>query len=262
MAKNQNYTLGRGKLYFSRFIAATQEPEGFEYIGNTPELSFTVESENLDHFSSDAGIREKDASVPLEVTRTGGFTTDAINPENISYFFFGSRSLVSISSSAVSDEAITSITLGRYYQLGWSDASPVGNRGITGVSVENATGPVAVSAAGNWEVDLTTGMLHILADAADLADGDDLLVSYNISAQTRERIISGNSPIEGAMKFIADNPEGHDFNYDFPWVKITPNGDYNLKGDEWQTIPFSLEILKRTANEAIYVDGVPFATEI
>ena len=62
MAKNQNYTLGRGKVYFSRFIAAIQTPEGFEYIGNTPELSFTIESENLDHFSSDAGVREKDAS--------------------------------------------------------------------------------------------------------------------------------------------------------------------------------------------------------
>src|SRR5688572_23401320 len=118
MAKNQNYTLGRGKLYFSRFVTGTQSPEGFEYIGNTPELSFTIESENLDHFSSDAGIREKDASVPLEVSRSGSFTTDAVNPENIAYFFFGSRSVVTIVGGAVTDEAHSNVTLGRYYQLG------------------------------------------------------------------------------------------------------------------------------------------------
>ena len=261
MAKNQNYTLGRGKLYFSRFIASTQTPEGFEYIGNTPELSFTIESENLDHFSSDAGVREKDASVPLQTNRTGAFTTDAINPENIAYFFFGSRSLVTIVGGAVVDESVPNVVEGRYYQLGQTAANPTGARPITAVTVEIAPA-TSVAASGNWEVDLTTGILHILKPAAAIADGDDLLVSYTATAGTREQILSGTEPIEGALKFIADNPEGHDFNYDMPWVKITPNGDYNLKGEEWQVIPFSLEILKKAAAEAIYVDGLPFTYEL
>lgn len=261
MAKNQNYTLGRGKLYFSRFNAGTQVPEGFEYVGNTPELSFTIESENLDHFSSDSGVREKDASVPLQTNRTGTFTTDAINPDNIAYFFFGAKSLVTIVGGAVTDESVPNVVEGRYYQLGRTDGNPVGNRGITTVSVDIAPSTPVV-ASGNWEVDLTTGILHILKPAAAIADGDDLLVSYTITAGTRELILSGSEPVEGALKFIADNPEGHDFNYDMPWVKITPNGDYNLKGEEWQIIPFNLEILKRSANEAIYIDGQPFSYEI
>lgn len=261
MAKNQNYSLGRGKLYFSRFIPGTQNPAGFDYIGNTPELSFTIESENLDHFSSDAGVREKDASVPLSTNRTGAFTTDAINPENVSYFFFGSKSLVTVVGGLVTDEPINDIVEGRYYQLGATTANPTGNRPITGVSVELAPA-TAVAASGNWEVDLTTGLLHILKPAAALADGDDILVTYTTTAGTRERVLSGTTPIEGALKYIADNPEGHDFHYDFPWVKITPNGDYNLKGEEWQTIPFNLEILKRSAAEAIYMDSLPFAVEI
>lgn len=261
MAKNMNYTLGRGKIYFSRFVPSTQIPEGFEYIGNSPELSFTIETESLDHFSSDAGVREKDASVPLSTNRTGAFTTDAINPENISYFFFGSRSLLTVVGGAVVDESITDIRRGRYYQLGRGDTAPGGARGITTVSVKKAPA-TAVTAASNWEVDLVTGMLHILGTAVALADDDDILVSYTVTAQTRERIISGNSPIEGAMKYLANNPNGHNWNYDMPWVKITPNGDYAQKGDDWQTIPFNLEILKRSAAEAIYIDGLPFATEI
>lgn len=261
MAKNQNYTLGRGKLYFSRFLIDTQIPEGFEYIGNTPELSFTIESENLDHFSSDAGVREKDDSVPLSTNRTGQFTTDSISPANISYFFFGSKSILTIAGGAVVDESITDIVEGRYYQLGRTDGNPVGARKITTVSVKKAPS-TAVTAPGNWEVDLATGLLHILSPATDLADGDDILVSYTVTAQSREQVISGSTPIEGALKFIADNPEGQNFHYDMPWVKLTPNGDYNLKGDDWQVIPFNLEILKRSAAEAIYIDSLPFAVEI
>ena len=32
----KNYTLGRGKVHFSRFKTGTQVPAGFFYIGNTP----------------------------------------------------------------------------------------------------------------------------------------------------------------------------------------------------------------------------------
>jgi hypothetical protein len=261
MAKNMNYTLGRGKIFFSRFLAGTQIPEGFEYVGNSPELSFTIETESLDHFSSDAGVREKDASVPLSTNRTGQFTTDAINPENISYFFFGTHSKLTIVGGPVTDEAVNDVRKGRYYQLGRTDVNAAGARNISAVTVKKAPS-TPVAASGNWEVDLNTGMLHVLGTAVAIVDDDDLLVSYTATAGTRERIISGNQPIEGAMKYLADNPNGHNFNYDMPWVKITPNGDYNMKGDDWQVIPFNLEILKRSAAEAITIDGLPFATEI
>jgi hypothetical protein len=42
-----------------------------------------------------------------------------------------------------------------------------------------------------------------------------------------------------------------------PYVKLSPNGDYALKGDEWQQIPLSIEVLKASGKEAIYRDGVP-----
>jgi hypothetical protein len=65
------YTLGRGEMHFSKFKEGTQIGEGYRYLGNSPEWGITVETENLDHFNSDRGIRQKDKSVSLEVTRTG-----------------------------------------------------------------------------------------------------------------------------------------------------------------------------------------------
>ena len=59
------------------------------------------------------------------------------------------------------------------------------------------------------------------------------------------------------MIYRTRNPKGDDVVFYMPYVKITPNGDYALKGDEWQAIPLSLEILRPTIGEAIYRDGMP-----
>lgn len=377
----QNYTLGRGKIHFSRFKTGTQNPSGFFYIGNTPEFNLTIESENLDHFSSDEGIREKDDSVPLEVTRTGSMTTDNIDPKNVALFFFGTNSTLVQVEALTQTEDILSVLAGHSYKLGQSAANPAGYFGIAelafNVSAEGAvltaatedltfTGagsegdtitigsvtytlraaPVAAydvdigadetgtaanlvaaitagagegttygtgtlvhpdvdassalgvltatalvtgtagnaitvsedSADASWgaanlsggtgesfiegtdyTMDYDNGVLTIV-DGGAINDGEDITADFSVRGSTRDRVISGSEPVEGAMMFIAFNPKGKNFNYYLPWVKITPNGDYALKGDEWQTIPFNLEILKPTSSEAIYMDGRPAYT--
>jgi hypothetical protein len=254
----QDYTLGRGKCYFSRFLVGTQTPEGYRYIGNTPELALTIESEVLDHFSSDEGIREKDDSVPLEVTRTGNFTTDHISMANVAMFFFGEESIVTQVAVASAPEAIANVFPGMVYQLGQTALNPVGYRGLnpTGITVTTDPAGTTYATPGDYTVDVATGMLHI-PDTSTIPDGQDILVTYAVLGSTRDRAVSGSTPVEGGFKFIAFNPKGPNRDYTMPWVKITPNGDYNLKGDEWQTIPFNLEALKPVDKEAIYVDGRP-----
>jgi hypothetical protein len=62
------------------------------------------------------------------------------------------------------------------------------------------------------------------------------------------------------MMYIANNPKGENYHFTMPWVKLMPNGDYTLKSDEWQNIPFNVEILKRVGAEAVYMNGNKFAT--
>lgn len=260
MAQAQNYTLGRGKVYFARFKPGTQTPGVERYIGNTPEFSLTIEEEKLDHFSSDAGIREKDDSISLEVNRSGSLTTDSIQPENVALFFFGENTILADAGGSIVDEVVDAdgVVPGGYYQLGTSDSRPSGARMISAVVVkDDATAPTTFTVDDDYTVDLATGRLYIVPaeDGGTIAEGDVLEVSYTIAASSRDRIISGSQPVEGALRFVADNPKGPNKDYFMPWVQITPNGDYALKGDEWQTIPFSMEILKRTTREAIYVDG-------
>lgn len=378
MVAGQNYTLGRGKVYFSRFKPGTQIPEGFRYIGNTPEFSLSIESENLDHYSSDEGIREKDDSVPLEVNRTGTLTTDSIQPENVALFFFGTSEIVTQLAVGLSTEAVADVLQGHSYWLGVGPNNPTGYKGldpdnfaIAASGATKATGTLTFSGTGSDgdtivigtrtytlrtvptvanDVDIgvdaattannliaainggagegtaygtgtdphslvyaasggagivtvtaktagtggnsiattesgtgtsfasatlttgtgtgyaattdyvfnpATGMFTIVEGGA-IADGSDIVVSFAVLASTRDRVISGSTPVEGALRYIEANPKGADFDYLLPYIKVTPNGDYALKGDEWQQIPFNIEALKPSdGREAIYMDGRP-----
>ena len=256
-----NYTLGRGKVHFSRFKTGTSVPAGFFYIGNTPEFSLNIESQTLDHYSSDEGIREKDDSVPLEVNRSGSLTTDNIDPKNVALFFFGDDSKVTQIVVASAEETLSDIIAGHSYKLGVTPSNPAGYFGInpTGFAVDNLTGVggTALVSGTDYTMDFNTGVITFIAGSTLAVDGADIAVTYAVRASTRDRVISGSEPVEGAMMYITKNPKGTDCVYYLPYVKITPNGDYALKGDEWQTIPLTLEVLKPALGEAIYRDGLP-----
>lgn len=382
MAEAQNYTLGRGKVYFSRFkTSAGQVPSGFRYIGNTPEFNLTIESQDLQHFSSDEGIREEDDSVPLEVTRSGSMITDNIVPDNVALFFFGEKSTVTQLSASGQSETLTDVLAGHAYKLGASVSNPAGFFGIdplgfevgpTGVSLVKATGTLTITGVGtagetitigttvytlraavsdpfdvliganltattdnlknainngsgegttygtgtpphpdvtaantagvltatareggtpsnsiattetsavaswasatltggtgaaliegtDYTVDYDRGFITFLADGV-VNDGDDIDLDYSVLGSTRALVISGSTPVEGAMMYVEQNPKGSNSVYMFPWVKISPNGDYALKGDEWQQIPFNLKVLKTVNSEAILRNGLPAYT--
>ena len=264
---SNNYTLGRGEIHFARFFANTQNPKGERYIGNTPEFSLTIEQEVLDHFSSDHGIREKDESIALQVNRSGTFTTDNVNIANVAMFFFGEEEEVVEAGGAVT-EVLTSVEQGLYYQLGISANRPAGAKGLIGdtddsnsggaftVELDDSNSTTAYGLNVDYTIDHELGRLYIVPGGA-IVDGSNLSVAFTIRASTFDRVISGSEPVEGAMRFIAFNPVGNDIDYYFPWVKISPNGDYALKSDEWNVIPFNVEILKRSDRSAIYADQRP-----
>ena len=257
MAGN-NYSLGRGELNFGQFRAGTQTPRGERYLGNTPELSYTAEQENLDHYSSDRGVRVKDESVLLQLDYTGAFITDNIDPKNLAMFFLGESALQTVLASQVTGEEILDVEQGLTYQLGTSDTAPSGVRQVANVVVKNKATPATVYAAGvDYVVDLVLARVAIL-DGGAITDGTDLVVDYDIEASTRDVVISRSMTIEGSLRYIAKNPAGQNIDYFMPWVKITPNGDFAVKSDEWQQLPFTIEILKKGNLEAIYMDGRPY----
>lgn len=261
----KNYVVGRGEVHFARFLPGTTTRTGYRYIGNTPEFSMTLESQNLDHFSSDRGIREKDASVTIEVGRSLSIVADEITAQNLALFFFGDNETTTIAGggSAIT-ETFSNVGLDLSYPLGVTDDDPLGvlKAVYPGVSatlfaVKDGTGVTTYVAGDDYVYDPATGLVKFLS-GGDIDEAQAVKVTYTEAAYSFDRITSGAEPVAGALKFITKNPIGDQFIYTLPYVTIRPNGDFNLKGDDWQQIPFSGEILRLGDLEAVYLNGAPY----
>lgn len=250
-----NYTLGRGKVYLGRETTYDQFSQvGERYCGNSPALSINMEAATLDHFSSDGGINELDGSVTTQINRSGTLQFDDISADNLVLFFLGNKVAVQQTAVAVAGETITNVLPGLFYQLGATAANPQGVRGVTAVTVK--TGTTTHEAGTDYEVDPDTGRIFIEAGGA-IAAGATITVGYTPIASVRDRVISGSTPIRGRLRYVEDNPAGLNRTFLLPLVEITPNGDFDLKGDGWRNMPFNLKVLKRSGMEAVYIDGIP-----
>ena len=256
-----NYTLGRGKLYLALFAAGTHTPLGERFLGNAPTFSFSSSVTTLDHYASTGGIKVKDDSITLQVDNTGSLSLDDIQLDNVAMQFLGESLTTSVSSHTVTGETISQATKGLFYQLGTSDAKPTGARNVSAVTVKtSAATPVTLVLGTDYELDAELGRIHILDTSTVVTAATDLKVDYTEGASTREQMLSKGVPVEGALRFIADNPAGDNIDYFMPWVKIQPDGDYALFGDDWQVMAFTIQMLKDGSKSAIYADGRPMVS--
>jgi hypothetical protein len=344
---DMNYVVGRGRLFFGQFKPNSRKARGQLYFGNTPALSLSQSEDMLDHYSSEGGVRVKDASVSLQNDSSGSFQCDNISLPNLALWFrgyqttnievgsatasgtvtfsttgpeagdtvtIGGQALTFVAAdpvgtevligatlvanatnlaNAINDlsmalgvtatanaavttirasapgsegnektlakngdnitvsgatlaggtdvtETITGVERGRWYQLGVTADQPQGVSQVGGVTIEGVEDSSLI-------IDAAAGRFFILEDAQDVVNGDDLEVSYGVIAGVDDIVVARSDTIEGEMAFIANNAAGSNDNYFWPYVKISPDGDLSLKGDEWMNMTFNFEILKRDA---------------
>ena len=267
--ETQKYTLGRGEVFFNKFKPGTNIGEGERYLGNTPEYSLTNDVETLDHFNSDRGLREKDESVLLEISSSGSMTCDNISGDNVALFFLGNLLTKSSTSVLAQKEVFTAWKRGHTLQLGTTDTTPTGVRKVSNVKVGkaasgatiNLTGDIGaipgvtiIDAAGNYEVDTELGRLYLEPTSAEVNGDIKLVVQFDVAAQSRQMVVSSNDVVQGSLRFVAHNAKGENKDYFFPKVTLSPDGDYNLKGDDWQSMGFTFEALKLQGRERVYID--------
>lgn len=252
----QNQTLGRGEIHFAPFKAGTLNPDGYRYLGNTPEFNLSVSSESLAHYSMDRGTKIKDKSVNMQTDFAGTFTCDDISLDNLALFFLGSAATVVQASATAVTETLTDIKAARSYQIGETDDLPMGVRQVTITAATVGATPLVEGT--DYTLDAPRGIITFLEGSTVAIDGADVELTYSLAAVSYDRTISGNAQIEGALMFLAFNAEGDDIDYRMAHVRISPNGDLPLKGDDWMMTPFSVEIIKPATREAIYANGQPY----
>lgn len=248
-----NQVLGSGRILFDRFADGSKTPTGrFRYFGNSTAFSLNQSQETLDHYDADNGIKQKDLSVQLSADTGGTITLDDISAENLAMWFLGDVEQKTVVEATAQTKSVADVQRGEMIVLGITGALQAGAGDITVTSVV-ANGTDTITAPGNWDVDLDAGIVTIAPDAVDIEDGDELVVTYTQNATTTAYIISKNRSIYGQLFFHSKNGVGKKRDGLFPYVKISPDGDYNLKGDDWQTMTFSVEVLKlNSATERVY----------
>jgi len=269
----KEYVIGKGRLYFNAFPPGSKIGIGERYLGNSPELSSSTAVDTLDHIDADQGLNVKDESITISNDLTGSFKLDSIETANVAMWFGGDieNSVILAATLLVSPDVI--VRRGMWYQLGVSDDMPQGTRRVTNVKISTVapgatpSDPAVVTALtpeqllANVEIDLERARVYVELDAPDIADNTVLRFGYDQEGVTREIIIGKGDEIRGQMRFVANNAHGPDKDYFWPYVKVTSNGDYALKGDTWQEMTFDYEVLKLDAKtERVYIDGVARAT--
>ena len=258
--KDKDYVIGKGRLYFEQFVPGTTRGTGELYFGNTPELTTSADAETLDHYDADQGLNVKDESITVENNLTGSFVTDNISPDNVALFFSGSSEPMAQTAQTGKSETLLNVQRNRHYQLGKTDLTPTGVRHVHTVTIQIEGVPLA-NMGQNVEIDLEKGRIYIEPDAPDIAPGANLTVTYSVAASSRTVVVGRGDEIRGALRFISANPVGSNKDYYWPYVKITPNGDFALKGSEWMQLGFSFEVLKLAGKERVYAETASITIE-
>jgi len=251
-AERKNYTIGRGDLFFAE-RRADGTLKGERPIGNSPELSISISSETVKHYSSARGMRVQDREVPVQADYGASFTTDDVNPKNLAALLLGETAVVAVTSAPDQTETFEDVEQGLAYQVGISAAHPAGLQQITVTAV--LVGVDAQTEGTDYIVDEALGRITIV-DGGGIADGDDVIVEYDRNAYNQEQSVSGATVVEGALRYIAYNPEGDNIDYYMPDVKLSPNGDFAIKTEnDWAKMPFKVSINTPNNGSAILANG-------
>lgn len=243
-----DYTLGRGALYFAR-----DDDDGYRFLGNVPAFNVNVQTQKLEHYSSVSGVGQKDLDIPTQINRSSTITLEDISHDNLALYFLGDN--VTLSQTSLSAQTYSLIAKGgRMYQIGETDNNPTGYRKITLTSLKKDTTALVLNT--DYSVDLERGIVTLADTSSVFTDGDTLVATFDVAASSREQTVSGQKTIRGKVKFLSSNPQGSDKDYYMPSVIISPNGDFALIAENSVlSTPLTVDIQIKPPLAAVYVDG-------
>lgn len=258
MGQTRSYILGRGRVYAAEIIVATGKPKGYRFLGNATAFAASQEVETLDHVSSQEGLRQVDLSLVTQQQMNLSLTLDEIDWNNLALFFTGDA--LSLTNPGATDGTNADwidtavdpdgVVLARWYDLVKTDGSRIYDITAGGDVVLSADPngvPVVLVEGTDYEIDLKFGRIFFLSTAVNVAAGDEVGFVYTANVTTAPSAtidrVQGltQTTITTAIKFIGVNPaaDGKEFEAEFHQVKLRPEGDFALIGDEFVTMGFT-----------------------
>jgi len=232
------YTIGRGKLLFKR----PTDPS-FWKLGNAKDFKISFEVEKKEHYSTESGLKVKDAEIIVSLSADVEFTLDELRRETVALFLLGNETPLSQTASTNNTLDITAHK-GFYY--------PLPHKNVTNVSLSSGT--TTYQEGTDYEVDYSAGVIYV-PESSTIPDGTTVTVTYDTQSAELTQIDSGSLyQISGRLLFIADPPVGAVVDVEGD-VQLRPEGDLNLIGDDFLEVKFRGTFTKESAQRifrAIY----------
>jgi len=254
-ANANNYVLGRGKLYFAN-LNAGGFPMEFRDLGNASAMSYSMETEEIEHLSSRGGLKTVDKKVVVSQTQSISFTLEEMNLDNLALFVAGDTvSRSQTSGSVTCNQGIWLSGFGRWYNIyvgtDLSAAYPPATftdrvfdlASVTSVTID-AGGAVLVPGT-DYLTDLKWGRIFILNTPATgtLTPTTKLDIVYVKEARTVEEVRALKvSSLVGSLEFIQENPaDSAETPLLYHWHRTTlsGNGESGLISDEFGSMQFA-----------------------
>lgn len=248
------YAIPRGRVFFNP-RGADGKLKGERPLGNCPEVTISISSTKAEHFSSETRASRRDRNRTVRVTRAGKLTVDNLDSANRAMILSGTLAKVSQTAETIADEQMD-VVPGCYYQLGATEANPIGARLVSDVVLSPSGAGQAFELGKDYALDAGTGRIQILEGGAITAA--KIKAAYKREAAKWERIETGpDGEVSGALRVVSDMVDGKDRDHYMPSVTLTPSGDFALVNSEeaYMEAEFDLDVLEPANGPAIYCDG-------
>jgi hypothetical protein len=243
-ADGSKLQLGRGKLYFDRFLAGTMTRTGLRMLGDCDKFDIVPSVQTKDRFASTKKQATKLATINITQTHMIQIQMGEYDPENIALALLGDTALVTQLGTAVTAESLTtSVNLGRVYKTA--------KRKITAVTVHQAATVLVLGT--DYEIeDADSGLIRILPTSPTVTAGSTITIDYTptaITAPGLSQVIAGlESSIDGYLFFLGDPAQGHAWDAEVWHCRVSPNGALSLISQDFANIPLQLEVLDDSVN--------------
>ena len=249
--------LGRGEVYFDRFLPNTTSGQGERYIGNTTTFQISREIERLTVKRSYRGSVHEAKGHAISEKIEVDMISDNISTENWLDWF--ADPAVGVASYGTDYDVIIRdfvVRRGRYYQV---STDPFGNFYFDRAALrylDGATDPWLIAGV-DYEFDTFRGRFYVRPDSPQIADGGTVRVRYYQRPAGTYVIAPDVGEVFGALRFISMNQEGGARDMFFPMVRLSPQGTIDMKGDEWQQMRFNAVALRKAPTQPLVYMSFP-----
>lgn len=271
-----DYLIPNGMVDFNRFpivngVERKDLAKGLRYLGASKEFNLSIESETIEHQSSECGKNVVDEEFVKSTKISGSLVIDNISAENLAMFFSGDVTNA-IQTAKTGEKDIIKVSPGLGYRLGATRQNPNGVFAAVITKIETFADEAKARAGTPKVAELVADTDYSFnADQAYLMIGDKkstnkivdegtwIVVTYDLKAAARNVVVSKGDSYTGELYFRGCNVRGENRWYRIPRAKLEANGDFSLKGGEdYTSMSFTVTVLKDNDDPTmLYSNGTP-----